>query len=225
MAGEWTTIAGSDGFLFDAYRALPEGTPRGGIVVCHEIFSVNAYVRRCADFFAAQGYAVVAPRFFDRIERGVELDYVREDARYARDTFSKIIDRGQCAADLIAFAEAMGVHGKVAVVGYSWGATTTWVASGIHSFDCAVGYYAGTKQYSTNAPRGPLMLHQPVLDRRILPEYLDWLRAEHPAVALQTYDADHGFDCPDPGREKVYDPKAAALARDRTLAFISEHVG
>lgn len=42
-------------------------------MVIQEIFGVNAHVREVAEGFAAQGYAVLAPSFFDLID-GVDAD-------------------------------------------------------------------------------------------------------------------------------------------------------
>ena len=39
--GQDITLKASDGFELHGYRADPEGTPRGGIVVIMEIFGVN----------------------------------------------------------------------------------------------------------------------------------------------------------------------------------------
>ena len=43
-----------------------------------------------------------------------------------------------------------------------------------------------------------------------------------PPVSIHTYDADHGFNCDARGQ---YNADAAALAHDRTLAFLQKHMG
>src|SRR5690606_25208388 len=70
-------LRAADGHEFDAYVAEPEpsSAARGGVVVVQEIFGVTAHIRRVADRFAAHGYRAIAPAMFDRIERGIELDY------------------------------------------------------------------------------------------------------------------------------------------------------
>ena len=62
-----------DGFTFGVYEALPDGEPKGGVVVIQEIFGVNGHIREVADGFARAGYAALAPQIFDRVERDVEL--------------------------------------------------------------------------------------------------------------------------------------------------------
>ena len=64
-----------DGFTLGAWEALPEGSPRGGIVVIQEIFGVNSHIRQVTDGYAAAGYAAIAPQIFDRVERDIELGY------------------------------------------------------------------------------------------------------------------------------------------------------
>ena len=73
--GENITLTASDGFTFDAYRAAPAGTPKGGVVVIQEIFGVNAHIREVADSYAADGYLAIAPAVFDRAKKNVELGY------------------------------------------------------------------------------------------------------------------------------------------------------
>ena len=69
-----TTLTASDGHTLDAYEVHPDGAT-ASMVVIQEIFGVNAHIRSVADGYAAQGYHVIAPAMFDRVERGVELGY------------------------------------------------------------------------------------------------------------------------------------------------------
>ena len=77
--GEHLTLSAGDGHTLDAYKAMPEGTPRGGLIVVQEIFGVNSHVRAVADGFAADGYVALAPALFDRIRPGIELGYTEAD--------------------------------------------------------------------------------------------------------------------------------------------------
>src|SRR6478735_4618330 len=44
-----------------AYRADPEGDPRGAVVVVQEIWGLTDHITDVADRFAAEGYVAVAP--------------------------------------------------------------------------------------------------------------------------------------------------------------------
>ena len=66
--GQSIELTASDGHAFSAYRADPDGAPKGAIVVIQEIFGVNQHIRALADGFAADGYVAIAPALYDRAE-------------------------------------------------------------------------------------------------------------------------------------------------------------
>ena len=72
--GKHFTLTAADKHQLGAYRADPQGKPKGGIVVIQEIFGVNHHIRGVADRFAREGYAAVAPALFDRTEPGFEWE-------------------------------------------------------------------------------------------------------------------------------------------------------
>jgi carboxymethylenebutenolidase len=87
---EWVQLKAADGHELSAYIAKPEGKPLGALVVIQEIFGVNAHIRSVADGYAKDGFLVIAPALFDRIEKGVELKYEGEDRRPLASTRSSI---------------------------------------------------------------------------------------------------------------------------------------
>ena len=72
-------LTSEDGFTLPAYVSLPDGRPRGAIVVLQEIFGVNSHIRNVADGYAAAGYLAVAPATFHRVRAGVDLGYTGDD--------------------------------------------------------------------------------------------------------------------------------------------------
>ena len=63
-------IGGRDG-MFNAYIARPTALPASAIVVLHEVFGVNADIRKTCDELAGEGFIAVAPDLFWRQEPGV----------------------------------------------------------------------------------------------------------------------------------------------------------
>jgi len=61
MKGEWIKVTAADGGGFKAYLAKPEKGPGPGILVCQEVFGVNAQMRAVADDYAEAGYAALVP--------------------------------------------------------------------------------------------------------------------------------------------------------------------
>jgi dienelactone hydrolase len=53
----------ADGAM-DLYEALPDGTPRGAVIVIQEAFGVNDHIQDVTRRCAAAGYHAVAPALF-----------------------------------------------------------------------------------------------------------------------------------------------------------------
>ena len=82
--GTMIELTAADGHKLAAYRAEPAGKPRGAIVVIQEIFGVNSHIKAVADGYAADGYLVIAPAMYDRVQRGYETGYSQEDIQAGR---------------------------------------------------------------------------------------------------------------------------------------------
>ena len=112
---------------------------------------------------------------------------------------------------------------KVGAIGYCFGGTMAWLtATRLHP-DAAVGYYGGhIGNFAAEKPLAPVMLHFGKLDQHIPRQEVDKVRAAHPEVAIFWYDAGHGFNCND---RASYSAEASKLARERSLAFLRQHLG
>jgi carboxymethylenebutenolidase len=224
MKGEMITLTAEDGHTLAAYRVAPAGAPRAGLVVVQEIFGVNGHIRRVSDGFAADGYLVLAPALFDRVERDVSMGYKPEDIERGRAIRMKL-GFDEMVKDVRGAVRALGAGGaRVGVVGYCMGGTLAWLAAtrieGVH---CAVGYYGGgIADAAGEQPRCPVLLHFGETDQSIPPEHWAKVRAAHPGVPLHLYPAGHGFNCDE---RASYHAESAALARQRTLDFLSRHLG
>lgn len=172
MAGRFISIKSRDGKTFQAYLALPEGAGKGpGLVLCQEIFGVNAYIRELADRYAEEGYVVLAPDLFWRIEPGIELGYTPGDWQRAFALFQSFdVDLGMedVGASVDALRALPECVGGVGVVGYCLGGKLAALSVTRTSADVAVGYYGvGLEQHvdelATDHP--PLVLHIAELDK------------------------------------------------------------
>ena len=230
--GKTIELSAADGHRFAAYLAEPAGQPRAALVVVQEIFGVNSHIRAVADGYAADGYLVLAPALFDRVERGVELAY--SEGEVARGRELKLRSGNDAPLQDIAAALARlrsmlsGGAGQVGIVGYCWGGLLAWLsACKLDGFSSSVPYYGGgMPEHAALAPRCPVLAHFGERDHLIS---LDQVRAfarahetSQPAVQVQLYAADHGFNC---DQRAAFDAAAAALARQRTLAFFVQHLG
>jgi len=216
-------LTASDGHKLAAYRAEPAGTPRGGLVVIQEIFGVNHHIRAVADGFARDGYLVIAPAMFDRVQRDVELGYTPPNVMQGRELRSAI-PLAAAMADVTAARDAVAGAGKVGIIGYCWGGYVTWMAAAhVTGLACAIPYYGGGILDNANIDlHCPVQAHFGERDAHIPVAGVRELAARHPEAEVHIYAADHGFNCDERGS---YDAPATALARERALAFLRRHVG
>jgi len=215
----WITLDTAHGPV-RAWQALPEGPARAGLVVIQEIFGANAHIRRVADQYAADGYAVLAPAFFDPLEPGLELDYDAAGTARGKALVGELgVDR---AVDIVdAAARALAPCGKVGTVGYCWGGTIAMLAAQRLGLPSA-SYYGARNVPFLDAPfRAPVIFHFGEQDPSIPPAAVAAHREKQPSMQVYVYPADHAFN-----REvgAHYHAPSAALARERTLAFFSENL-
>jgi carboxymethylenebutenolidase len=223
MNSQTTSLTAADGHRFDAYLAMPTGTPRGALVVVQEIFGLNSHVRSVADGYAADGYLAIAPALFDRVERGIELGYSADDVARGR----ALKEASGNAKPLLDIAAAL-VHvkhaGRAGIVGYCWGGLLSWLAAcQLDGLAASVPYYGGgVPGQAALSPRCPVMAHFGERDAHIPLDTVKAFQAAQPGITVHVYAADHGFNCDQRGS---FDAPSAALARSRTLAFLRDHVG
>ena len=228
--GHFVDLTATDGFTFPAYVATPAGQPRGAVVVLQEIFGVNTHIRAVADGYAAAGYVAVAPATFHRVKGGVELGYTEADmqAGFALKTAVEALPAPGVMADIqAAVNEAAKLGGgKVAVLGYCWGGLLTWrSACMLTGVAAAVPYYGGgmtTETEAARTPQCPVLAHFGDQDHWIPLDTVEAFKARQPKVEVHVYAANHGFNCDHRG---AFNAESAQLARERTLAFLAQHVG
>jgi carboxymethylenebutenolidase len=216
-------LTASDGHRLAAYRADPAGKPRGGLVVIQEIFGVNSHMRSVADGYAADGYLAIAPALFDRAERGFEVGYSPPDIERGRAVRAKIA-LDDALKDVAAAIKAAASAGKVGIVGYCWGGTVAWAAATrLDGLAASSPHYGGgIAEIATERPRCPVMFHFGETDQQIPMTDVEKIRKAQPGQTVHVYAAGHGFNCDQRGS---YHAASAKLARERTLAFLRQHVG
>ncbi|MBP6369217.1 MAG: dienelactone hydrolase family protein, partial [Burkholderiales bacterium] len=83
-------------------------------------------------------------------------------------------------------------------------------------------YGGGMLEASGERPRCPVLAHFGEQDSMIPVEGVRQFAAAHPEAQVLIYPANHGFNCDQRGS---FDGSSAKLARERTLAFLRQHVG
>lgn len=217
--GEDIRLTALDGHALDAYRAAPTGSAVGGVVIVQEIFGLTPHIRDVVDRYAAEGFAAVAPAMFDRVERGLVLDY--SEIERGRAAMRKL-EWPNVLADVQAALETFE-NLPVAVVGFCWGGTVAHVAAAEMPLSAAVSYYGSAiVQHLGKRPKCPVLYHFGETDQSIPEENIERIRQANPTGIYHVYaGAGHGFDSH--GRAS-FDPEASTLAFSRSLAFLREHL-
>ncbi len=232
MAGTWIDITAADGGKFKAYVAVPKASKGPGIVLCQEIFGVNGFIREVADYYAEEGYTVVAPDLFWRIQPGIELGYTEQDWQKAFELFGKF-DTDKGMDDITATVKAMRampqVAGKVGAIGFCLGGRLAYLAAARSGVDCAVGYYGVTiDQYLGEAGKiqVPLVLHFAANDKYAPPEAVAKIKtalAGHAGAEIYVYPGvDHAF-ARTGGMH--YDKPSALMAHHRSISLFRRTMG
>jgi carboxymethylenebutenolidase len=225
------TIEGRDG-AFGAYIARPKTLPAPAVVVLHEVFGVNADIRKTCDELAEQGFIAVAPDLFWRQEPGVDLSVTSEpdwqhglrlNQRYDRDAGAKDVKDTVNAA-----AKLPGCTSKVAVLGYCLGGLLVYLTAVRYGVDAGVAYHGGdTEKYlgEVDGLDAPLLMHLAEEDEFISKAAQAEIKgalASKPNATLYSYPGqNHAFSRHNGAH---YNAAAAALAHGRTNEFLHQQL-
>jgi len=232
MISRWVDITADDGGRFQGYLAVPASGSGPGILLLQEIFGVNAHLRAVADLYAEEGYVVLAPDLFWRLEPKVDLGYGEADVARARDLLGRLdIDRAvaDCGAALATLRRLPECRGKVGALGFCLGGRLAYLTAARHHVDAAVSYYGtGLEPLlgEAGAIRCPMVFHCPEKDRHLPPPVRDAIAdafAGRDDVQIFVYPgADHGFNVP---ARSAYDKPASLMAHSRSLAVFRQALG
>ena len=233
MTTQNVTIPALSGGSFSAYLAEPSTQPRAGIVLIQEVLGVNAIMRQTADDYAKEGYRVLVPDLYWRLEPGVQL-YPQDKDQLAKafeldrafDVDSGIED---LKATLLFLRQYPSSTGKVGSVGFCSGGKLAYLMATRTDTDANVSYYGvDIDKYLAEAEKiqNPLILHMGEDDEYVSPTAQATIQQglkDNPLVMIYRYaGVSHGFSRVG---SAAYRQEAAELARDRTLAFLSQHLG
>ena len=222
---EWVTLQASDNTELQAYVARPAGETKAMLVVVQEIFGVNKHIQSVADDWANEGFLCIAPQMFDRIEKGVDLDYDKAGWEKAM-SFMPKIDMAKSMLDVDAAIDWLRneTETNVGVIGFCYGGTVAWLSAARLKVEAAVGYYGGSiADFLNEEPQCPVMLHFGADDSHIAQAKIDAIRNAHPEVPIFVYeDAGHAFNR---SQDKTaFNAVASRSAKQRSLRFFEQHL-
>ncbi|MFC3694789.1 dienelactone hydrolase family protein [Chenggangzhangella methanolivorans] len=216
----------ADGKISGLLARPKSGDKRPAVLVIHENRGLNPHIedvtrRLGVSGFLAFGVDLLSPA------GGTPAD---EDK--AREMIGAL-DLEKATAELVAAVTFLKDHpesnGSVGAVGFCWGggmANRLAVAS--PDLKASVAYYGKALPPDQAAKvRAPLLLHYAGLDERInvdVPAFEDALKANEKEFEVEFYEGvDHAFN--NDANPARYERRAAALAWDRTIAFLEGRLG
>jgi carboxymethylenebutenolidase len=201
------------------------GGKNGAVVIIHENRGLNAHTEDVARRLAVGGFLALAVDFLS------PAGGTPSDEDQAREMIGKL-DPAQTTANAVAAVAYLrgnaDGNGKVGAVGFCWGGGQIGqLAVTDPTLDAGVVYYGRTPDPADVAKiKAPLLLHYAGQDNRInegVPAFREALDKAGVTYTLHMYEgAQHAFNN-DTSAER-YNPEAAKLAWDRTLAFFAENL-
>ena len=189
-----------------------------GVLVLHAWWGLNDDVRAYARRLTGEGFTVETPDLFGSGRVATTIP----DA----EALMKGRDRDRFQSEIDGAAERLGKLGPYAVLGWSMGGSYAWDLVGRRPGTVAalVDHYGGGEP-EPGAALPPILGHYGELDddSAMFHELDQKLREASAPADFHFYaGAKHWFA--EPSRPE-YDPKAAALAWDRTVSFLKQHLG
>ena len=206
----------------DGYLALPSSGKGGGVLVLHAWWGLNDTIKAFCNRLAEAGFVAFAPDLY----HGKVADTIADAEQLGQALDTNYLQAKAEVADAVTF-----LNGRVdrpgsglAVIGFSLGAyyaLNLSAADPQHIRSVVLFYGTGGVDFST--ARAEYLGHFAGDDPYELPsnvaELEESLKAAGRPVTFYTYPGTgHWFFEPD--RTDAYNPAAAALAWDRTLAFL-----
>ena len=218
---DFLELTAKDNHKFLAYLSQPKDKPKAGIVILQEIFGVNKHIREVVDLYAKNGFLVIAPSLFDRIEKNVELSY--NESAVSKGRKLKDLCDENALKDIEAAISLVSSAGKVGVIGYCWGGSLSWKAACEKlNLSASVCYYGGDiPSLKNNQPNCNVPTHFGELDQGIPIDKVKVFKESKPDVLTYTYPADHGFNC---DHRSQYNKTCANIAFERTLKFLEQNL-
>lgn len=199
--------------------------PAPTVLVVHENRGLNPYIEDVARRLAKAGFIALAPDALYPLGGYPGND---DEGR----SMQRSMDRAKIEQDFLAAARFLKSHeagnGKLGAVGFCFGGYIVNMLAAVipETLDAGVPFYGtpAAEELWGNI-QGPLLIQLAELDQRVnaaYPPYESALEAAGVPFTVHRYPgANHGFHNDSTGR---FDPEAAELAWERTIAFFSEHL-
>jgi carboxymethylenebutenolidase len=165
------TLTAADGNEFAAFRAMPDGPAKTGVIVLPDVRGLYHFYEELALRFAERGYASLAMDYFGRTlgvgKRENDWDYMPHVQQLTMDELQQ--DVAACAANL----REAGCT-SLFTIGFCFGGSASWAAAAYgHGLNGAIGNYGRPARMLEYVPKidAPLLILQAGDDANITHEH------------------------------------------------------
>ncbi len=203
MASRTIEIEAGDGGKFSGYLAVPESGSGPGLILGQEIFGINGTMRETADYFAEEGYVVLAPDMAPESITGAAGEEAMADAARA--------------------LRALPEHsGRVAAIGFGRGGALACRGAARAERAAVVAYDFDGAPADAAAASCPLALHLAGPAAADAAAFRRALAGHDDARVFAYDDAAPGFILPG---DPAHDRRIADIAHTRTLDLLRPLIG
>jgi carboxymethylenebutenolidase len=214
------------------YLAVPAAGHGPGLLLLPESFGINASMRAAADLFAEEGYLVLVPDLFWRLQPGIDLDFDPAGSTKAMEYASRF-DVSQGMQDIQAALQVLQARlehrGKTGVLGFGLGGLLAYLSAVRLPVEAAVAFYgAGIDKCLAEAGnlRCPIVLHFGRRDEHIpviaVAQIRNALQGRAQVKLYEYPEAGHGFFMPE---RPAFHPLSSQLAHSRSLTLLRRQLG
>lgn len=217
------SLVTAGGRTVTAALALPEAATAPTVLLIHEWWGLNDQIKAVAAELATLGYVALAVDLY-----GQPAATTPDEAK----ALMGALQPAEATDTLVSWIAWLRAHerstGKVATLGWCFGGGWSLNAALATPTDGCVVYYGRVNKTPEDlAPLAcPLLGHFATQDKTINREMVDGLltsaKAASKDVVVYWYEADHAFANPTGAR---YDQEDAALAWERTTAYLKDRLG
>lgn len=204
-----------------AALALPEAKTAPAVLLIHEWWGLNDQMRAVTAELAKEGFVALAVDLY-----GGRVAATPEEA----ETLRKGVDPATATETLVSWVHWLRqrpeVAGGVATCGWCFGGGWSLETSIATPVEATIIYYGRVDQPGERLAklRGPVLGHfatrDSFIDKKMVQGFEALMALAGKPLTVYWYEADHAFANPTGGR---YDAADAALAWERSLAFLRAH--
>ncbi|MBF0279766.1 MAG: dienelactone hydrolase family protein [SAR324 cluster bacterium] len=223
IESQMTRVKSEDGFVFDAFKASPSGSSKGGLVILQEIFGMTDQLKSLALFYAEKGYETIVPALFDRDTPKTVVPFDDPDRGRA---MALALDPQKVLLDVDAAAKEVGSEMGASLIGFCWGGGHAMRLACSLDLKCSVAFYGtALEMHLKNNPQGPkcpMLFHFGSSDDYTPAKVINAVREAIPSAEIEIYEAGHAFAN---DARATYVESAAVPATQKTLEFLEKYHG